>query len=127
MRRNLLLSHGQTKAYYAKRRDNLCALRMEKYALAEPLHDRKGVMQKAIQTSILEDKEARDQLVKAFKSECPTLAQSMSCKMLMMAVCKIAASKLLAKVFQVRRKQVGNLLAACRSVKNMVIFSEVNF
>ena len=44
-----------------------------------------------------------------------------------MAVCKIAASKLLAKVFQVRRKQVGNLLAACRSVENMVIVSEVNF
>ena len=68
------------KAYYAKRRNNLCALRRDKYALAEPLHDRKGAMQKAIQTSILEDKEARDQWVKAFKSEYPTLAQSMSFK-----------------------------------------------
>ena len=51
------------RAYYVKHRDNLCALRRDKYALAEPLHDRKEAMQKVILAHILENKEARDQLV----------------------------------------------------------------
>ena len=91
------------------------------------MHDRKEAIQKVIQTSILQNKEAKDQLVKAFKSEHPTSAQSMSSKMLKRAVCRIAASKLLCKVFQVRRKQVGNFLATCRSIKRMQIVSEANF
>ena len=40
---------------------------------------------------------------------------------------RVAASKLLAKVFQVHRKQVGNLLCTCRSFKKMVIVSEADF
>ena len=62
------------KAYYAKHRNTLRALRRDKIALAEPLHDRKEAIQKVIQTSILQNKEARHQLVKAFKNEHPTSA-----------------------------------------------------
>ena len=115
------------KAYYAKHRNTLRSLRRDKYALAEPLHDRKEAIQKVIQNSILQNKEARDQLVKAFKSEHPTSVQSMSSKMLKRAVCRIAVSKLLCKVFQLRRKQVGNFLATCRSIKTMQIVSEAIF
>ena len=51
----------------------------------------------------------------------------MSSKTLKRAVCQIAVSKLLCKVFQLRRKQVGNFLATCRSIKRMQIVSEANF
>ena len=115
-RKPFVKSHA-TKVYYVMHRDNLCALRRDKYALAEPLHYRKEVTQKVTLAHILENKEARDQLVNHFKSEYPTSAQSMSSKMLRRAVFRIAASKLLAKVFQVRRKHVGNLLGTCRSIK----------
>ena len=84
-------------------------------------------MQKVTLAHIIENKEARDQLVKHFKSENRTSAQSMSSKMLRRAVCRMAASKLLAKVFQVRRKHVGNLLGTCRSIKKMVIVSKSDF
>ena len=43
------------------------------------------------------------------------------------AVRRIAAFKLLAKVFQVHRRHVGNFLATCRSIKKMVIVSEADF
>ena len=36
------------RAYYAKRRNTLCALRRDKYALAEPLHNRKVAIQRIL-------------------------------------------------------------------------------
>ena len=105
------------KAYYAKRRNTLRALRRDKYALAEPLHARKEAIKRALQTNLLSNKDDRDQLVEAFKNEHPTSAQTMSSKVLKRTVCKIAATKLLDKVFQVRRKKAGCLLATCRSIK----------
>ena len=116
-----------TKAYYVKNRKTLCALRRDKYALAEPLHAKREAIRKVIQTSIFHNKEARAELLKAYKSKHPTLAQSISCKVLKTAVCRIAASKLLGKVFQVRRKQVGNLLATCRSINRMRIVNQADF
>ena len=56
------------KAYYAKRRNTLCALRSDKYALAEPLHNRKVAFQRIVQANILGNKKDRKRLVQAFKS-----------------------------------------------------------
>ena len=115
------------KAYYAKRRNTLRALRRDKYALAEPLHARKEAIKRALQTNLLSNKDVRDQLVEAFKNEHPTSAQTMSSKVLKRTVCKIAATKLLDKVFQVRRKKAGYLLATCRSIKKMIIAKQSDF
>ena len=100
------------KAYYAKRRNTLRALRRDKYALAEPLHARKEAIKRGLQTNLLSNKDVRDQLVEAFKNEHPTSAQTMSSKVLKRTVCKIAATKLLDKVFQVRRKK-ASWLSSC--------------
>ena len=115
------------KAYYAKRRNTLRALRRDKYALAEPLHARKEAINRALQTNLLSNKDVRDQLVEAFKNEHPTSAQTMSSKVLKRTVCKIAATKLLDKVFQVRRKKAGYLLATCRSIKKKIIAKQSDF
>ena len=41
------------KAYYAERRNALCALRRDKYVLAEPLHNRKVAIQRIVQANII--------------------------------------------------------------------------
>ena len=55
------------KAYYAKRRNTLYALRRDKYALAEPLHNKKVAIQRMVQANILGNKKDRDQQVKLLR------------------------------------------------------------
>ena len=112
MLRLFVLIHEQTKLYYVKCRNTLCALRRDKYALAKPLHNRKVAIQRIVQANILGNKSS---------------AQSMSAKMLKKAVCKITATKLLDKVCQKCRKQAGMLLVTCRSMKRMMITSQSDF
>ena len=91
------------------------------------MHARKEAIKRGLQTNLLSNKDVRDQLVEAFKNEHPTSAQTMSSKVLKRTVCKIAATKLLDKVFQVSREKAGYLLATCRSIKKMIIAKQSDF
>ena len=108
------------KKYYWKHRGRICAYRRGRYALAEPKPVAKEFYVKELQQLLLKDTEARVQLLKGYKQQYKSAAKQLP-RVMIKAVCTIAAKRLLNEVLQVRKEHAGALLKTARVVSNLNI------
>ena len=114
------------KKYYAKYRGRICASRRGRYVLAEPKPAAKGFYVKEIQQLLLKDNEARIQLMQAYKRQYKSAAKRLP-RVMIKAVCRIAAKRLLNKALQLRKEHAGALLKTTRAVNSLVIKGRDDF
>ena len=114
------------KKYYAKCKGRICASRRGRYVLAEPKPAEKEFYVKEIYHLLLNDNEARIQLMKAYKRQYKSAAKRLP-RVMMKAVCRIAAKRLLNKALQLRKEHVGILLKTTRAVNSLVINGRNDF
>ena len=114
------------KKYYQKHRGRICASKRGRYALAEPKPVAKEFYVKELQHLLLKDDEARVQLVKAYKRQYKSAAKRLP-PVMIKAVCRIAAKRLLNKVLQVRKEHAGSLLKTARVVSGLNIKGRDDF
>ena len=112
--------------FYRKHRGRICASQRVRYALAEPKPAAKEFYVKELQQLLLKDDEARVQLVKAYKRLYKSAAKRLPA-VLIKAVCRIAAKRLLNKVLQIRKEHAGALLKTARVVTSLNIKSRDDF
>ena len=112
------------KKYYAKHREGICASRRGRYVLAEPKPAAKEFYVKEMQRHLLNDSGARIQLMKAFKKQYKSAAKR---KVMIEAVCRIAAKRLLNKALQLRKEHAGALLKTTRAVNSLNIKGRDDF
>ena len=114
------------KNYYAKYRGRICASRRGRYVLAEPKPAAKEFYIKEIQQLLLKDNEARIQLMQAYKRQYKSAAKRLP-RVMIKAVCRIAAKRLLSKALQLRKEHAGALLKTTRAVNSLVIKGRDDF
>ena len=114
------------KKYYAKCKGRICASRRGRYVLAEPKPAAKEFYVKEIQQLLLKDNEGRIQLMKAYKRLYKSAAKRLS-RVMIKAVCRIAAKRLLNKALQLRKEHAGNLLKTTRAVNSVVVKGRNDF
>ena len=103
------------KKFYAKHREEICTSRRDRYALAEPKLE---FYVKEMQRHLLNDSGARNELMEAFKTQYKSAANR---KVMIKAVCRIAAKRLLNKALQLRKEHAGALLKTTRAVNSIDI------
>ena len=138
---NTFKKKAVSKAYFAKNRSNrlksyrkyhcchkkeICLNKKARYNLTHPKPHVTEKNVKCVQANLLDNPEAKSKLKKKFKGLNPYVAQSMG-RGLKVAVCRIAARKLINKVLQIRRLNAGELLKTIKCVKSISITSEDDF
>ena len=112
------------KKFYAKHREEICASKRGRYALSEPKPAAKEFYVKEMQRHLLNDSGARIQLMEAFKRQYKSAANR---KVMIKAVCRIAAKRLLNKALQLRKEHTGTLLKTTRAVSSLNIKGRDDF
>ena len=112
------------KQYCAKHRGGICASRRSRYALAELKPGAKEFYVKEIQRHLLNDNGARVQLMEAFKRQYKSAAKR---RVMIKAVCRIAAKRLLNKALQLRKEHAGTLLKTTTMVNSLNINTRDDF
>ena len=107
----------------ALNRDNIYAQKRAKYALAEPKINVKDMYVKNILSHLLTDAEAMSLVSDSF----PKMHINDKIKPSILAMCKVAAKKLLNKALQIRREHAGSLLQATRLVQTMELTDKIDF
>ena len=103
--------------YYKKHREQLCATRRNKYRLAQPKPHVRDQYMKELKQNLVGDYDARVKVVKIFKKRFETGLPKLVSK----TACRIAATRLVNKALQVRKRQVGCLLKTTRTIQRMDI------
>ena len=112
------------KRFYAKHREERCDSRRGRYALAEPKPAAKEFYVKEMQRHLLNDSGARNELMEAFRRQYKSAANR---KVMIKAVCRIAAKRLLNKALQLRKEHAGALLKTTRAVNSLNIKGQDDF
>ena len=112
------------KKFYAKHREEIYTSRRDRYALAEPKPAAKEFYVKEMQRHLLNDSGARNELMEAFKTQYKSAANR---KVMIKAVCRIAAKRLLNKALQLRKEHAGALLKTTRAVNSLNIKGRDDF
>ena len=94
--------------------------------MAEPKPVAKEFYVKELQQLLLKDTEARVQLIKAYKRQYKSAAKQLP-RVMIKALCRIAAKRLLNKVLQVRKEDASILLNTTRVVSNLNIKGRDDF
>ena len=115
-----------SKAYYANHKESICANRRGRYILAEPKPDVREMYVKEIQSHLLNNSEARVELITVFKKQHPTVVKQMP-RVMGKTVCRIAAKRLLNKALQVRKQHARSLLNNIGSIKTLQITGREDF
>ena len=113
--------------YYRRKQHIVRAQRRNRYALAEVNDLCRDAILKNVQVNMLSHSEELKNIVNSISELQNNLCQKLSSKLLLKTVCKIVASKLLAKVFQARRTEASSLLAVCRHITTFVFNSKKDF
>ena len=64
---NRSAKNESSRAYHSKNKDSICALRRDRYALAEPKPDQVELYMKDLQNKMCSDAKTKRQLIKSFK------------------------------------------------------------
>ena len=110
--------------FYAKHREERCDSRRGRYALAEPKPAAKEFYVKEMQRHLLNDSGARNELMEAFRRQYKSTANR---KVMIKAVCRIAAKRLLNKALQLRKEHAGALFKTTRAVNSLNIKGRDDF
>ena len=94
--------------------------------MSEPKLDVKGLYQKEIQHKLLDDSDAKVQLMKAFKKHGSNVVQQPP-RLMPNAVCRLAATRVLSKALVFRKQCVGSLLKTIRMINSIEIRSREDF
>ena len=114
---NRSAKNASSRAYHSKNKDSICALKRDRYALAEPKPDQVELYMKDIQNKMCSDAKTKRQLIKTFKE----LNNGFTRRVTGKAVSRVAAQKLLNVALQMRKEHAGSLLRITKTVQGIQI------
>ena len=109
------------RTYYSKTKHVLSAYRKARYVLSEPKADVKNTYVYALKTKLIGNRKHAVKLMEAFKKKYQSTAKRLTRTGLTIAVCRIAAKRVLNRTLQKRKQCAGELLSAIRAINNLVI------
>ena len=109
------------RTYYSKTKHVLSAYRKARYVLSEPKADVKNTYVYALKTKLIGNRKHAVKLMEAFKKKYQSTAKRLTRTGLTIAVCRIAAKRVLNRTLQKRKQCAGELLSAVRAINNLVI------
>ena len=114
------------RKYHCCYKNKICNIKKARYHLAPPTPVVTEVKLRKVQSNLLNDVEAKSDLIKVFKMLHGGTVKHVSSG-LGKTVCQIAARKLVNKVLQSRKISAGALLATIRSVKSISLKGRKDF
>ena len=114
------------RKYYARHKDDICLTRRDRYILSQPNTGDKERYLKSLQANLLNDFEARSELMKTFRKQHESVAKRIR-RVLGRTACRLAARRLLHKALQVRKDHAGSLLKCITSIKSLQITQRADF
>ena len=109
------------RAYYSKTKHALSAYRKARYVLSEPKANVVHTYVYALKAKLIGNRKQAVKLIEVFKKKYQSTAKRMSRTELTIAVCRIAAKRILNRILKKRKQWAGELLSAIRAINNLVI------